>query len=242
MSRPLAVLFDLYNTLIDIRTDEHAPYVWEQMSQYLTYHGVQAEAAYLNHSFSQQIREQQAEAGEQYPEVDISAIFQSFLSPGRKHRPTREAIQLAQLFRSLSMCRIQLFPDSLPALEALRGVPLALVSDAQRFWLEPEMKRLGLDHFFPVKVVSSDHGFRKPDARLFHRALEPLGVRPDQAVFIGDSPFRDAYGAQQAGLLGCWVCRHEPFEDADVQVSPDHTFPSLVHFAEWFHNQSDVTS
>jgi putative hydrolase of the HAD superfamily len=237
MPKPLAVLFDLYNTLIDIRTDEHAPYVWQQMSQYLTYHGVLAEADQLNHRFIQEVRQQQATAGQDYPEIDIAAIFQNFLTPERKRKPTRNAIQLAQLFRSLSMCRIELFPDSLPALDALRGVPLGLVSDAQRFWLEPEMKRLGLDKYFPVRVVSSDHGYRKPDSRLFHLALEQLGLRPDQAVYIGDSPYRDAYGAQQAGLTGCWVCRHEPFEAADHQISPDHTFPTLVHFVNWYNNQ-----
>ncbi len=237
MPKPLAVLFDLYNTLIDIRTDEHAPHVWEQMSQYLTYHGVLAEASQLDQSFRRQILRQQQETGEQYPEIDIAAIFQSFLTPERRRKPTRNAIQLAQLFRSLSMCRIQVFPDSLPALEALRGVPLALVSDAQRFWLEPEMKRLGLASYFGVRVVSSDHGYRKPDRRLFQMALEQLGVAPEQAVYIGDSPYRDAYGAQQAGLVGCWVRRHEPFEAADVVVSPDLTFSTLVHFVEWFHHQ-----
>jgi len=237
MSKPQAVLFDLYNTLIDIRTDEHAPAVWEQMSQFLTYHGVLAEASALDLAFRSQVREQQAQAGEKYPEIDIAAIFQSFLTPERKRKPTRNAIQLAQLFRALSMRRIELFPDTLPALEALQGVPTALVSDAQRFWLEPEMKRLGLGSHFAVRVVSSDHGFRKPDPRLFAMALQQLGIAPENAVYIGDSPYRDAQGAQMAGMRGCWVRRHDPFEAADQFVSPELTFPTLVHFVEWFHRQ-----
>lgn len=233
MPKPLAILFDLYNTLIDIRTEEHSPQVWEQMSGFLTYHGVMADGQQLVDAFREQVRRQQVETGEQYPEINMGAIFQSFLTPGRKRKPTRNAIQLAQLFRSLSMRRIQLFPDSLPALEALDGVPMALVSDAQRFWLEPEMKRLGLDPFFSVRVVSSDYGFRKPDPRLFRMALEQLGVAADRAVYIGDSPFRDAHGAQLAGMTGCWVRRHDPFEAADVVVRPDLTFPTLVHFVNW---------
>lgn len=231
--KPKVVLFDLYNTLIDIRTEEHAPSVWEAMSQFLTYHGVLAEGPVLDQGFRQQVREQQEQTGEKYPEINIAAIFQSFLTPDRKRKPTRNAIQLAQLFRALSMRRISLFPDTLPALQALQGIPLALVSDAQRFWLEPEMKRLGLDPYFTVKVVSSDHGFRKPDARLFHMALQQLQVAPEDAVYIGDSPFRDVHGAQQAGMTGCWVKRHEPFEAADYACSPDRTFPTLVHFVEW---------
>ncbi|MBX3166622.1 MAG: HAD family hydrolase [Candidatus Eremiobacteraeota bacterium] len=214
-----------------------APQVWEQMSQFLTYHGVLAEASVLDRNFRNQVLEQQKTAGEQYPEINMAAIFQSFLTPDRRRKPTRKAIELAQLFRSLSIRRLQLFPDSLPALEALAGVPLALVSDAQRCWLEPAMKRLGLEHHFPVRVVSSDYGFRKPDSRLFEKALAELGVAPEQAVYIGDSPYRDAYGAQRAGLVGCWVRRHEPFEAADVMVSPDLTFPTLVHFVEWYHRQ-----
>jgi putative hydrolase of the HAD superfamily len=49
-------------------------------------------------------------------------------------------------------------------------------------------------------VVSGDHAYRKPDPRLFAAALAALGVRADQAVYVGNDMYHDVFGAQQAGM------------------------------------------
>src|SRR2546423_6191645 len=41
-------------------------------------------------------------------------------------------------------------------------------------------------HLFDVIVESRHVGFRKPDPRFYERALELLGVQPDEAVFLDD--------------------------------------------------------
>lgn len=54
---------------------------------------------------------------------------------------------------------------------------------------------------FDDMVISSEVGMVKPDPRIFRLAVERLGVRPDQVVFIDDMP-RNIEGARVAGLLG----------------------------------------
>ena len=56
-------------------------------------------------------------------------------------------------------------------------------------------------------VVSADHGINKPDARLFHIALDRLGVSPAQAVHVGDSWSADIEGAINAGIRPVWFNR-----------------------------------
>jgi putative hydrolase of the HAD superfamily len=51
-----------------------------------------------------------------------------------------------------------------------------------------------------VMVDSTDAGCLKPDARIFHRALDALGAVPARAVFIGDSRHRDMAGARALGM------------------------------------------
>ena len=61
-----------------------------------------------------------------------------------------------------------------------------------------------LDGLFDAVVDSCVVGMRKPDANIFLHALEQVGSRPEQAVFLDDHPANVA-GAQRAGLKGIVV-------------------------------------
>ena len=49
-------------------------------------------------------------------------------------------------------------------------------------------------------IDSSVVGIRKPDPRIFHIALETLGMGPDEVIHIGDSVRFDVEGARAAGI------------------------------------------
>ena len=55
-----------------------------------------------------------------------------------------------------------------------------------------------------VVVVSGDEGVSKPDPRIFHVALERLGVGAGEAVMFGDSWAADIVGAARAGIRAVW--------------------------------------
>ena len=83
---------------------------------------------------------------------------------------------------------------------------LAVVSDAQTAYAIPELHRAGLVEFFNPIVISGDYGYRKPDPRLFRTALDKLAVGPEEAIFIGNDPFRDIEGARQVGMKTILFC------------------------------------
>ncbi|MGM0385784.1 MAG: HAD family hydrolase, partial [Actinomycetota bacterium] len=98
--------------------------------------------------------------------------------------------------------------DTKPVLAELgRHYRLGIVTDAQRVFLEAELRETGLEGMFDVMVVSSDLGYRKPDRRMFAPALAAFGARPEEAVYVGDSLERDVGGARAAGLTGVWLDR-----------------------------------
>ena len=82
---------------------------------------------------------------------------------------------------------------------ARMGLKLAVVSnwDAR---LPPLLDRLGFGERFAAIVYSSDVGVEKPDPRIFHAALDRLGVAPHEAVHVGDSVREDVEGALAAGM------------------------------------------
>lgn len=79
-----------------------------------------------------------------------------------------------------------------------QGVGIAVVSDIH-FDLRPEFVAAGLDPYVDAFVLSYEHGFQKPDPRMFMTALDLLGVAPSAALMVGDRASHDG-GAAAVGI------------------------------------------
>jgi HAD superfamily hydrolase (TIGR02253 family) len=84
---------------------------------------------------------------------------------------------------------------------ARMGVKMAVVSDAPRLPVWLRICGLGLQHYFDAVVTTDDTGFKKPHSKPFLLALEKLGVKPSEALMIGDWAERDVVGAKKVGLM-----------------------------------------
>ncbi len=197
-----AVLFDLYGTLIDIWTDEADPNLFDTLCRYLAYEQVFVDASSLAEEYHRSVREVLRASPEAHPDVDVHRIFRRLMERyGTRPCDDRAVTAVALLFRALSVKRFNLFPGVQEVLGRLaRSYRLGLVSDAQWVFTLPELAMTHLDTFFPSPVLSSHFGFRKPDARLFFRALAIAGVPAGRAVYVGDNPERDLAGAKAAGM------------------------------------------
>jgi putative hydrolase of the HAD superfamily len=103
-------------------------------------------------------------------------------------------------------------PGALETLVALRelGMRTGLVSNAG-FTTAPTLRALlrhhGLLPHLEGLVFSDEMGRAKPAAAMFESALDQVGVAPEEAAFVGDSPHNDVYGARSAGLYAIQVSR-----------------------------------
>jgi HAD superfamily hydrolase (TIGR01549 family) len=92
-----------------------------------------------------------------------------------------------------------------PILEALRArYRMAIVSN---FYgnLAAVCRGVGFAPLFDAVVDSERVGVGKPEAAIFHAAMEPLGARPEATFMIGDSLRRDGEGAARCGLAFIWI-------------------------------------
>jgi putative hydrolase of the HAD superfamily len=102
----------------------------------------------------------------------------------------------------------RLVPGSAEALRALdaTGVAIGIVSNADGSVAErlrqQEVLQVGPGLGVQVETVidSGVVGVTKPDPRIFHLALDALGVQPDDAIYVGDMPAIDVVGARKAGI------------------------------------------
>jgi putative hydrolase of the HAD superfamily len=197
-----AIFFDLYGTLINIRTDEQDPWVYAILSRYLQYHLVQVGAEELKEVYFREIEQQFRKSREVYPEVDVYKIFSIIMNKyGNRWYPKSVIVDTVMLFRSLTIRQFGLFPHLFEILTEVEAqYKIAIISDAQWVFAKPEVEMLGLDRFFQHKILSSHYGYKKPDTRLFQEAMKKLRVKPEESLYIGDNLRKDLVGAKKAGM------------------------------------------
>jgi putative hydrolase of the HAD superfamily len=100
------------------------------------------------------------------------------------------------------------YPDSAPALRALRadGWALVVVSNWDAS-LHERLAETGLAELVDDAVASAELGAAKPDGAIFARGLALAGARPGDAWHVGDSIEADVEGALAAGIRPVLICR-----------------------------------
>ncbi|BDR52761.1 haloacid dehalogenase [Bombiscardovia nodaiensis] len=214
------ILFDLYGTLVDIRTDEDSPKPWQALLSFLQGHGYPAQvtASELKAEFetaSKEVTHRQQEAwmsahpgaplDVSFLEPDLAVAYQHLL--GEHGQPSPLVRQAAWLFRQASTLRIGAYPGAQQMLASLRaqGLAVALVSNAQEVYTLPELDLTGLNRSFDLVELSSQVGWRKPAGPMFTRPLEALGVSSGQALMVGNDIGSDILGARAVGIDGAYV-------------------------------------
>jgi HAD superfamily hydrolase (TIGR01549 family) len=111
-------------------------------------------------------------------------------------------------------------PDAASTLAILRsqGYRLGLISNAaDDADVQALVDKAALRKYFDVILTSAALGIRKPNPRIFARALGSLGIPADEAVMVGDKLGADILGARNAGIFSIWVTRY-----ADTPANHDH--------------------
>lgn len=101
----------------------------------------------------------------------------------------------------------RLFPDVVPTLDALRGIPLGIVTNGHEAQQLTKLERMGIRDRFGVIVASDTSGAAKPERRIFEIACDAIGAPPSACVFVGNDYVCDVVGPRDAGLTPLWLRR-----------------------------------
>ena len=117
--------------------------------------------------------------------------------------------------------------ESLARLHA-GGVKIAVVTSKRRFSVEMALKSFpGLGNVVDRFVTMEDTEEHKPHPGPLLKGLELLGgVPPDEAAYVGDSPF-DVAAARAAGVRSVAVSWGAFSEDTLREAGPDHLVPDI---------------
>ncbi len=200
-------IFDLYGTLVDIRTDEKNPCLWEKMSEIYGANGAIYTPRALHRAFRRLEREEMARMPLQNAEINLTNVFVALYCEKGVECSASLATMTAMVFRALSRSRLQLYDGVLELLDELkkRKKGIYLLSNAQADFTRPELSMLGLDKYFDGIFLSSEQGVKKPSKEFFERLLKTYRLSVEESVMIGNDEADDIAGAASVGMDSLYI-------------------------------------
>ena len=240
-----ALIFDLFDTLVDFRRDRMplirvdgteirstSRHVYEHFTAvrpeipfeafYIAFMGAYREAERIR---AREMRE--------ITSVDRLRLVLSMLHVPVEEVPADFPERLAEVHMAKLSEAMVFPPEHLPLLEWARSrYRLAVISN---FDHTPTARRVldrsGISGLFEHVVISAEEGVRKPHREIFTRTLARMGLAPRDALFVGDSLDIDIAGAKGAGMDVAWVNRMgEPVRNGIP--APDYTIGRLTELRE----------
>jgi len=190
---PKAILFDLDGTLLDRDST-----VQELLTaQYDRFRPVLSQ---INpEAYVQRVLELDA-----HGHRDKVSVYQ--LAAAEFGLPSELAPELTADFWSSYHAFCRAYPEVNSVLLELRsrGLKLGVITNGSVQIQEAVVQRLGVSDLLDTVLISEREGTRKPSPEIFERAVHRLGVRSEEAWFVGDHPNVDVEGATAAGLTAVW--------------------------------------
>jgi HAD superfamily hydrolase (TIGR01509 family) len=106
-----------------------------------------------------------------------------------------------EIFDTRYLPHLRSFPRARDLLARFRerGLALVIATSAEREELNALLEQAGLEELVDRKTSSSDADRSKPDPDIIQAALERGGLKPQEAIMLGDTPY-DVEAARKAGV------------------------------------------
>jgi len=119
---------------------------------------------------------------------------------------------------------LDLYPDALAALGAIKDRKLAILSNGSPAMLEPLVTNSGLDHLLDAVISVDTAKAFKPRPHAYALIESTLHIAPADVLFVSSNPW-DASGAKSFGLRVAWIERVSPRAMAAACASSDLIAP-----------------
>ena len=205
-------IFDLYGTLVDIRTDEGTDEFWDKVAEIYKSNGAQYESEELRALYLHYAKLQDKLPRILHPfcrdiEIDLKRVFDKLYRVKGVKADDKIIAETALQFRKASTQFIRLYDGVLDLLDSLKnaGKKIYLLSNAQSCFTIPELEMLGIINYFDGILISSDCGCKKPGKRFFDILLRRYKIDKSTAIMIGNDCYSDMLGAENAGLASLYI-------------------------------------
>jgi putative hydrolase of the HAD superfamily len=209
--RPRAVIFDLWDTLID----------WDPVAAALMVEQVAARAGVAPDEFS---RRWNTRENHRY----VAPIREALRAVGVPDEALDDVCAIRLEFNRGALVPRPGVVDTIRELRR-RGLLIGLITvcseEVEQLFPESELAEL-----FDAEVFSNAVALTKPDPRIYLHCCELLGVAPEEAVFVGDGANDELAGARRVGMEAILI--HRPGEEPLWPQLSDWDGPRITSIPE----------
>jgi 2-haloacid dehalogenase len=136
----------------------------------------------------------------------------------------------ARMFASIidKYLHLDLYPDALAVLAALKDKRLAILSNGSPDMLDALVRNTGLDRVLEATISVDANKAFKPSPKAYELIEATLHVPPAEVLFVSSNPW-DACGAKAFGLTVAWIERVSP-EAMALALVESAVLPPLTMF------------
>ena len=157
--------------------------------------------------------------------LEYQQIFNEFLTEVLGYVDLKILAAAVVAYRGVKGDLLQPYKNVKPVLKKLKkkGYKLGIVTDAPKFQAWTRLYQMKIEDFFDLVVTLDDSGSLKHTGLPFERALDILGIKPQEILMVGDWVSRDIIPANRLGMktalakYGQWQIRMENFK-ADYEI------------------------
>jgi 2-haloacid dehalogenase len=122
---------------------------------------------------------------------------------------------------------LDLYPDALAALSAMKDRKLAILSNGSPAMLEPLVANTGLDRLLDATISVDPAKVFKPSPQAYALIESTLGIGPAEVLFVSSNPW-DICGAKSFGLTAAWIERVSPQAMSEASAKADLITPTTM--------------
>lgn len=205
-------IFDLYGTLIDIRTDEEDFNLWNKIALLYCYRQAEYTGRQLKEKYIEYVRLEKDKVRRENPQyeyidIQIERVFRRLFEDKGVKVDESYVHTVCTAFRCYSTKHIELYDGVIDLLETLkaREKKIYLLSNAQQIFTENELNMFGLPHYFDGILISSDVQCSKPDINFYNKIINRFNLDKRQTIMIGNDWICDIQGSRKAGLNNLYI-------------------------------------
>lgn len=235
-----AALFDLFDTLLLIEQDEGFGKINEEclrnVWKFLNENGVNVSYRDFMQIYLEVRNQLYERIHKSFEEPHFAfRVSQTLAKLGYDYAPTSPiAMGAANAYSEEFMRHVRPDEDAAFVLQSLlkHGYKTGVISNFAIPECAHKLLLLhGLKDLLDVVVISAEVNRRKPSPEIFFVALNALGVKASDSVFVGDTPDIDIRGAKKVGMKTILIQRKNASK-IDAEDMPDFKVNSLREILE----------